>query len=37
MRIAYYESNGPAAEVLKLGTADDPRPGPGEVRVRLKT
>jgi len=37
MRIAYYESNGPAAEALKLATVDDPRPGPGEVRVRLKT
>jgi NADPH2:quinone reductase len=37
MRIAYYEQNGPAAEVLKLGTVDDPRPGPGEVRVRLRT
>ncbi len=37
MRIAYYESNGAAAETLKLATVDDPRPGPGEVRVRLKT
>lgn len=37
MRIAYYEQNGAAADVLKLGTVDDPRPGPGEVRVRLRT
>lgn len=37
MRIAYYEKNGSAAEVLKLGTMDDPQPGPGEVRVKLKT
>jgi NADPH2:quinone reductase len=35
MRIAYYEKNGSAAEVLRLGTADDPQPGPGEVRVKL--
>ncbi|MGH7002475.1 MAG: NADPH:quinone reductase [Alphaproteobacteria bacterium] len=37
MRIAYYEQNGSAADVLKLGAMDDPRPRPGEVRVRLKT
>lgn len=37
MRIAYYEKNGAAADVLQLATIDDPRPGPGEVRVRLKT
>ena len=37
MRIAYYEKNGGAAEVLHVATVDDPRPGPGEVRVRLKT
>lgn len=37
MRIAYYEQNGAAADVLRLGTVDDPRPGPGEVRVRLRT
>jgi NADPH2:quinone reductase len=36
MRIAYYEKNGSAAEVLRFGTMDDPRPGPGEVRVKLK-
>ncbi|HEY7609346.1 MAG TPA: NADPH:quinone reductase [Alphaproteobacteria bacterium] len=37
MRIAYYEKNGSAADVLRLGTMEDPQPGPGEVRVRLKT
>src|SRR5689334_24975312 len=37
MRAAYYEANGSAREVLKLGTVDDPEPGPGEVRVKLKT
>lgn len=37
MRIAYYERNGSAAEVLRLGAMEDPRPGPGEVRVRLRT
>jgi NADPH2:quinone reductase len=37
MRIAYYEKNGSAAEVLKLGTVEDPKPGPGEVRVKLTT
>jgi NADPH:quinone reductase len=37
MRAAYYEKNGPAREVLKLGEIDTPRPGPGEVRVKLAT
>ncbi len=37
MRAAFYEQNGPAADVLQVGMIDDPRPGPGEVRVRLKT
>ncbi len=37
MRAAFYERNGPAREVLKLGEVDTPRPGPGEVRVRLAT
>jgi NADPH2:quinone reductase len=37
MRMAYYEKNGPAAEVLHVATVDDPRPGPGEVRVRVRT
>jgi NADPH2:quinone reductase len=37
MRAAFYEKNGPAREVLKLADVDTPRPGPGEVRVKLKT
>jgi NADPH2:quinone reductase len=37
MRAAYYEQNGPAREVLKLGDLDTPRPGPSEVRVKLAT
>lgn len=35
MRAAWYERNGPAHEVLKVGELPDPQPGPGEVRVRL--
>lgn len=37
MRAAYYEKNGPAREVLRLGEIDTPRPAPGEVRVKLAT
>ena len=37
MRAAFYERNGPAREVLKLGEIDTIRPGPGEVRVKLAT
>jgi NADPH2:quinone reductase len=37
MRAAYYEKNGPAAEVLQVAEVDTPQPGPGEVRVKLKT
>jgi NADPH2:quinone reductase len=37
MRAAYYEANGPAREVLKVGEVETPKPGPGEVRVRLVT
>jgi NADPH2:quinone reductase len=37
MRAAYYEENGPARDVLKLGAVETPRPGPGEVRVKLAT
>ena len=37
MRAAFYEKNGSAREVLSLGEVDTPKPGPGEVRVRLKT
>jgi NADPH2:quinone reductase len=35
MRAAYYEANGPAAAVLRLGDVATPEPGPGEVRIRL--
>ena len=37
MRAAYYEQNGSARDVLKIGEVDTPRPGPGEVRVKLAT
>lgn len=37
MRAAYYEKNGAAREVLTLGEVETPRPGPGEVRVKLVT
>jgi NADPH2:quinone reductase len=37
MRAAYYEKNGPAREVLKVGEVETPQPGPGEVRVKLAT
>ena len=35
MHAAWYETFGPAAEVLKLGEMDDPEPGSGEVRVKI--
>jgi NADPH:quinone reductase len=35
MRAAWYEKNGPAADVLRVGEMPDPEPGPGEVRVRV--
>jgi NADPH2:quinone reductase len=37
MRAAYYETNGAARDVLRLGEVDLPSLGPGEVRVRLRT
>jgi NADPH2:quinone reductase len=37
MKAAWYERNGPAGEVLKFGEMPDPKPGPGEVRVRVAT
>ena len=37
MRAAFYEQNGTAKQVLKLGEVETPRPGPGEVRVKLAT
>lgn len=35
MLAAWYDRQGPAAEVLHVGEVPDPRPGPGELRVRL--
>jgi len=35
MRAAWYEKNGPAADVLTVGEMPVPEPGPGEVRVRV--
>jgi len=37
MRAAYYEKNGSAKDVLQVGEVETPKPGPGEVRIRLKT
>ncbi|MPZ59295.1 MAG: zinc-binding dehydrogenase [Rhizobiales bacterium] len=35
MRAAYYESNGAARAVLRLGDVPTPQPGAGEVRVKV--
>ena len=35
MRAAWYEKQGPAREVLVVGEMPDPRPGAGEVRIRI--
>jgi NADPH2:quinone reductase len=35
MRAAYYEQNGAAREVLRVGDVETPQAGPGEVRVKL--
>ena len=35
MRAVFYDRQGPAAEVLRVGDLPRPEPGPGEVRVRL--
>ena len=35
MRAAYYETNGAAREVLRVGEVETPQAGPGEVRVKL--
>ena len=35
MRAAWYEQNGLAADVMKVGDLPDPEPAAGEVRVRL--
>jgi NADPH2:quinone reductase len=37
MRAAYYEKNGAARDVLQIGDVDTPKPGPGEVRIKLAT
>lgn len=37
MRAAWFESFGPARDVLQLGELDDPVAGPGEVLVRMAT
>jgi len=36
MRAAWYDRQGPAADVLIVGELPDPSPGPGEVRVRIR-
>jgi len=36
MKAAYYESVGPAAEVIRIGERPTPTPGIGEVRVRIQ-
>jgi NADPH:quinone reductase len=35
MRAAYYESVGPAVEVIRVGERPTPQPGSGEVRIRI--
>jgi NADPH:quinone reductase len=35
MRAAYYEVNGAARDVLRVGEVETPSPGPGEVRVKI--
>jgi len=37
MKAAWFESFGPARRVLQVGERPMPEPGPGEVRVRLRT
>ena len=37
MKAAYYEAQGPAADVLTVAQVAPPEPGPGEVLVRLHT
>ena len=36
MRAIWYETNGPAEQVLTCGELPDPQPDPGEVRVALR-
>ena len=35
MRAAWYDKQGPARDVLVVGTMDDPHPIAGEVRIRV--
>jgi NADPH:quinone reductase len=35
MLAAYYEANGAARDVLRVGEVETPSPGPGEVRIRI--
>ncbi|MFK4264657.1 NADPH:quinone reductase [Streptomyces milbemycinicus] len=35
MLASWYDAQGPAADVLHVGDLPDPRPGPGELRVRV--
>ena len=35
MQAAYYESVGPAPEVIRIGERPTPQPAPGEVRIRV--
>jgi NADPH2:quinone reductase len=37
MRAAYYERNGAARDVLRIGDVETPQPARGEVRVRVRT
>ena len=37
MKAVWYDTKGPASEVLTFGEIEDPKPGPGEVLVRLAT
>ncbi|MEK7754458.1 MAG: NADPH:quinone reductase [Acidobacteriota bacterium] len=36
MRAAYFTTYGPARKVLQIGELPDPKPGAGEVRVRIR-
>ena len=36
MLAGWYDRCGPADEVIRVGEAPDPKPGAGEVLVRLK-
>jgi len=36
MQATWYEKQGPAHDVLVVGTMADPQPGPGEVRIRVR-